>query len=169
MWYLPFISSPRKHRVITVGVITPNKIIDDHTNISLKKRYRSRISNIGPLYLHAVWYLPFTNSPRKHTVITVGVITPNQIPLTTINISSKKVTEAEFQTIGPLYLHAVWYLPILQTVQENILSRIILATYRKFTVATVRFTQNVSCNIYTHPKCHCVIIHQTPKATEYTG
>ena len=23
--------------------------------------------------------------------------------------------------------------------------------YRKFTVATVRFTQNVSCNIYTHP------------------
>ena len=31
----------------------------------------------------------------------------------------------------------------LQTVQENILSHIILATYRKFTVATVRFTQNV--------------------------
>ena len=39
----------------------------------------------------------------------------------------------------------------LQTVQENILSHIILATYRKFTVATVWFTQNVSCNIYTHP------------------
>ena len=39
----------------------------------------------------------------------------------------------------------------LQTVQENILSHIILATYRKFTVATVIFTQNVSCNIYTHP------------------
>ena len=36
-------------------------------------------------------------------------------------------------------------------VQENILSHIILATYRKFTVATVRFTQNVSCNIYTRP------------------
>ena len=57
----------------------------------------------------------------------------------------------------------------LQTVQETILSRIILATYRKFTVATVRFTQNVTCNIYTHPiyqqigKCHCVIIHQTKK------
>ena len=27
------------------------------------------------------------------------------------NISSNKVTEAEFQTIGPLYLHTVWYLP----------------------------------------------------------
>ena len=40
----------------------------------------------------------------------------------------------------------------LQTFQENILSRIILATYRKFTVATVRFTQNVSWNIYTHPR-----------------
>ena len=36
----------------------------------------------------------------------------------------------------------------LQTVQENVLSHIILATYRKFTVTTVRFTQNVSCNIY---------------------
>ena len=63
----------------------------------------------------------------------------------------------------------------LQKVQENILSHIILATYRKFTVATVRFTQNVSCNIFTHPiyqqvaKCHCVIIHQTTKATEYIG
>ena len=40
----------------------------------------------------------------------------------------------------------------LQTVQENILSDIILATYRKFTVTTVRFTQNASCNIYTHPR-----------------
>ena len=39
----------------------------------------------------------------------------------------------------------------LQKVQENILSRIILATYRKFTVATVRFTQNVTGNIFTHP------------------
>ena len=62
----------------------------------------------------------------------------------------------------------------LQTVQENILSRIILATYRKFTVATVRFTQNVSCNIYTHPIYQqvpnvTVIIHQTTKATEYIG
>ena len=36
--------------------------------------------------------------------------------------------------------------PIYKTVQENILSHIILATYRKFTVTTVRFTQNVSCS-----------------------
>ena len=62
----------------------------------------------------------------------------------------------------------------LQTVQENILSQIILATYRKFTVATVRFTQNVSCNSYTYPIYQqvanvSVIIHQTTKATEYIG
>ena len=52
----------------------------------------------------------------------------------------------------------------LQTVQENMLSYIILATYRKFTVAAVRFTQNVSCNTYTHPR-----YQQVEKATEYIG
>ena len=62
----------------------------------------------------------------------------------------------------------------LQKVQENILSHIILATYMKFTVATVRFTQNVSCNIFTHPRYQqvanvTVIIHQTTQATEYIG
>ena len=40
----------------------------------------------------------------------------------------------------------------LQTVQDNILSHIILETYRTFTVATVIFTQNIDCNIYTHPR-----------------
>ena len=43
---------------------------------------------------------------------TFGVITPNKIPLEHI---FKKVTEAEFQTIGPLYLHAVWYLPFTKS------------------------------------------------------
>ena len=46
----------------------------------------------------------------------------------------------------------------LQTVQENMLSHIILATYRKFTVATVRFKWQMLL---------CKIIHQTTKATEY--
>ena len=62
----------------------------------------------------------------------------------------------------------------LETVQENILSHMILATYRKFTVATGIHTK---CQLqYLHPpqistsgKCHCVIIHQTTKATEYIG
>ena len=44
----------------------------------------------------------------------------------------------------------------LQTIQENILSRIILATYRRFTVATVRFTKKFRCNLYTHPRYHQV-------------
>ena len=61
----------------------------------------------------------------------------------------------------------------LQTVQETLLSHIILATYRKFTVATVRFTQNVSCSIYTHPRYQQVAnvsrvrILQAVTATEY--
>ena len=28
----------------------------------------AEFQTIGPLYLHAVWYLPFTNGQRKHTV-----------------------------------------------------------------------------------------------------
>ena len=48
----------------------------------------------------------------------------------------KKVTEAEFQTIGPLYMHSVWYLPFTNSPRKHtmILSHIILATYRRFTV-----------------------------------
>ena len=43
----------------SLGVINPNQI--PLTTIVT-------FQTIGPLYLHAVWYLPFTNSPRKHTV-----------------------------------------------------------------------------------------------------
>ena len=65
------------------------------------------------------------------------------------HISSKKLQKQNFK---PLCHYTCMQCGIshLQTVQENILSHIILATYRKFTVAPVRFTQNVSCNIYTH-------------------
>ena len=66
------------------------------------------------------------------------------------NISSKKLQKQNFKPLGH-YTCMQCGTSHLQTVQENILSHIILATYRKFTVATVRFTQNVSCNIYTHP------------------
>ena len=66
------------------------------------------------------------------------------------NISSKKLQKQNFKPLGH-YTCMQCSTSHLQTVQKNILSRIILATYRKFTVATVRFTQNVSCNIYTHP------------------
>ena len=66
------------------------------------------------------------------------------------NISSKKLQKQNFKPLGH-YTCMQCATSHLQKVQENILSRIILATYRKFTVATVRFTQNVTCNIFTHP------------------
>ena len=65
------------------------------------------------------------------------------------NISSKTLQKQNFKPLGH-YTCMQCGTSHLQKVQENILSRIILATYRKFTVATVRFTQNVSCNIFTH-------------------
>ena len=66
------------------------------------------------------------------------------------NISSKRLQKQNFKPLGH-YTCMQCVTSHLQKVQENILSHIILATYRKFTVATVRFTQNVSCNIFTHP------------------
>ena len=67
------------------------------------------------------------------------------------NISSKKLQKQNFKPLGH-YTCMQCGTSHLQTIQENILSHIILAIYRKFTVATVRFTQSVSCNIYTHPR-----------------
>ena len=66
------------------------------------------------------------------------------------NISSKRLQKQNFKPLGH-YTCMQCGTSHLQTIQENILSHIILATYKKFTVATVRFTQNVSCNIYIHP------------------
>ena len=42
---------------------TKSNHIDDHSNISSKKLQKQNFKPLG-----AVWYLPFTNSPRKHTV-----------------------------------------------------------------------------------------------------
>ena len=66
------------------------------------------------------------------------------------NISSKKLQKQNFKPLGH-YTCMQCGTSHLQKVQENILSHIILATYRKFTVTTLRFTQNYSCNIFTHP------------------
>ena len=104
----------------------------------------------------------------------MGVITPNQIPLTTIVTYLQKVTEAEFQTIGPLYLHAVWYLPFTKRPRKH------TVTYHFSDLQEV-YSGNrqihTKCQLqYFHPphistsgKCHCVIIDQTTKATEYIG
>ena len=86
------------------------------------------------------------------------------------NISSKNVTEAEFQTIGPLYLHAVWYLPFTNSPRKH------TVTYHFSDLQEV-YSGNrqihTKCQLkYLHPphistsgKYHCVIIHQTTKAT----
>ena len=67
-------------------------------------------------------------------------LTPNPIDDHS-NISSKMLQKQNFKPLGH-YTCMQCGTSYLQTVQENILSRIILATYRKFTVATFRFTQN---------------------------
>ena len=51
-----------------VGVITPNQIPMTSIVTYLQKRTDAEFQTIGPVYLHVVWYLPFTNIPRKHTV-----------------------------------------------------------------------------------------------------
>ena len=87
---------------------------------------------------------------------------------------SKKVTEAEFQIIGPLYLHAVWFLPFTNSPRKH------TVTYHFSDLQEVYSGNrqiNTKCQLkYLHPphisksgKCHCVIIHQTTKATEYIG
>ena len=63
----------------------------------------------------------------------------------------------------------------LQTVQENILSHIIFSDLQE--VYSGNRQIHTKCQLqYLHPphistsgKCHCVIIHQTTKATEYIG
>ena len=89
------------------------------------------------------------------------------------NISSKMLQKQSFKPLGH-YTCMQCGASHLQTVQENILSHIILATYRKFsgnrqihTKCQLQYLH--SPQISTSGKCHCVIIHQTTKATEYIG
>ena len=135
-----------------------------------------------------------------------GVITPNQIPLTTIvtylqktlqkqnfkplghfrclytksnpiddhsNISSQMLSEAEFQTIGPLYLHAMWYLPFTNSPRKHTVTYHFSDLQEVYSGNQIHTKHQLQ---YFHPpqistsgKCHCVIIHQTTKATEYIG
>ena len=71
--------------------------------------------------MHAVWYLPFTNSPKKH------IVTYHFSDLQEVYSGNRQIhTKCQLQ-----YLHPP--------------------------------------QISTSDKCHCVIIHQTTKATEYIG
>ena len=43
--------------------------IDDHSSVSVKTKVREEaFQTTGPVYQHAVQYLPFINSLRNHTV-----------------------------------------------------------------------------------------------------
>ena len=113
----------RVHENILSHIIsgfTLNKITLTTIVTYLQNGCRSRISNHS-LYLHAVWYLPFTNSPRKHTV--------------TYHFSGLQAVYS-----GNRQIHTKSQLQYLYPPQ-----------------------------ISTSVKCHCVIIHQTTKATEYIG
>ena len=80
------------------------------------------------LYEHILWWCHYTKS---------NPIDDHN------NISSKTLQKQNFKPLGH-YTCMQCGTSHLQTVQENILSRIILAIYRTFTVTTVRFRQNVS-------------------------
>ena len=100
---------------------------------------------LSQIVLHC-FFLIANNTARLPVTAYYTIITPNQIPLTTIvTYLQKTLQKQNFKPLGH-YSCMQCGTSHLQTVQENILSHIILATYRKFTVATVRFTQN----IYTH-------------------
>ena len=94
---------------------TKSNPIDDHSNISSKKLQKQNFKPLG------MWYLPFTKSPRKHTV------TYHFSDLQEVYSGNRQIhTKCQLQYFHPPH-------------------------------------------ISTSGKCHCVIIHQTTKATEYTG
>ena len=78
-----------------------------------------------------------------------GVITPNTMPLTTI--VAYQVTE----TTGPVYLHAVWYLPFTHSPWTP------TVTYHFRDLQDV-YSGNrqihTKCQLSISGKCHCVII-----------
>ena len=90
------------------------------------------------------------------------------------NISSKKFQKQNFKPLGH-YTCMQCGISHLQTVQENMLPHIIFSDLQE--VYSGNRQIHTKCQLqYLHPphistsgKCHCVIIHQTTKATEYIG
>ena len=161
---------------IILGVITPNQIPLTTIVTSSKKVTEAEFQTIGPLYLHAVWYLPFTNSPRKHTVtyhFRCHYTKSNPIDDHSnifkkgyrSRISNHWASIPACSVVPPIYKQSkktychVYHFSDLQEVYSG---------YRQI---------HTKCQLqYFHPphistsgKCHCVIIHQTTKATEYIG
>ena len=125
---------------IILGVITPNQIPLTTMVTYLQKVTKAEFQTIGPLYLHAVWYLPFTDSPRKHTVtynFRCHYTKSNPID-DHGNISSKSYRSR----ISNHYACMQCGTSHLQTVQENILSHIILGV---ITPNQIPLTTIVTC------------------------
>ena len=80
-----------------------------------------------------------------------GVITPNHISLTTMVTYLQKSYRSRISNHWASIPACSVVPPIYKTSKKTYCHISFLATYRKFTLATVRFTQNVSCNIFTHP------------------
>ena len=116
-------------------------------------------------------HISFLATYRKFT----GVITPNKIPLTTIVTHlQKRLQKQNFKPLGH-YTCMQCGTSHLQTFQENTLSHIIFSDLQEVysgnrqihTTCQLQYLQPPE--ISTSGKCHCVIIHQTTKATEYIG
>ena len=102
-----------------------------------------------------------------------GVITPNQIPLTTIvtylqkryrsRISNHWATIPACSVVPPIYSQRK------HTVTDNFsdLPEVYSGNRQIHTKGQLQYLHPP--HISTSGKCHCVIIHQTPKATEYIG
>ena len=96
-----------------------------------------------------------------------GVCTPNKIPLTTIVAYLEKTT-------GPVYLHAVWYLPFIYSPRNPTVTYHFSDLHDLYSGNRQIYTKCQLQYLYppqisTSGKCHCVINHQTLKATEYIG
>ena len=106
-----------------------------------------------------------------NTVVCIGVITPNQIPLTTIvTYLQKRYRSSILNHWATIPACSVWYLPFTYIPRKH------TVTYHFSDLQEV-YSGNrqihTKCQLqYLHPphistsgKCHCVIINQTTKAT----
>ena len=134
---------------------TKSNLTDDHRSISSKKLQKQNFKALG-----------------HYTCMQCGT-SHLQTVQENILLHIILVTYRKFTT-GPLYLHAVWYLPFTNSTRKH------TVTYHFSDLQDV-YSGNrqihIKCQLqYLHPlqistsgKCHCIIIHQITKATEYIG
>ena len=136
---------------------------------------QSVISRLWARYRQTHYVDDRRRSGRPRATTTPGVITPNQIPLTTIvTYLQKRIQKQNFKPLGHYTCMqcGTSHLQTVQTVLQNILSHNDLQE-----VYSGNRQIHTKCQLqYLHTpqisrsgKCHCVIIHQTTKATECIG